>query len=157
MLPDTTAPDPSTTALTDVQTQMSRVDIKASILFGLSLGALTGTAAVISKTHLPGPAVIGAAVTVALIGAALALLGAAIRPALAGNHGFVRWAAAPSPADLADDLHTASTEADTDRAAQLWGLSRAVHRKYRRVRLAVDLLGLALGSAALTVLLTATA
>jgi hypothetical protein len=147
-----TTPDPTTAAIAEVHTQMGRVDTKASILFGLSLAALTGGGAILTKAHPTGPAAVGAAFTVALIGAALALLGAAIRPSLGGTQGFVRWAAAPTPAHLQDALN-ATDATDADRVAHLWGLSRTLRRKYRRVRLAVDVLGVALAIAALSTLL----
>jgi hypothetical protein len=153
MLADPTTPGPTTAAIAEVHTQTARVDTKASILFGLSLAALTGGGAILTKVHPSGPAAAAAALTVALIGAALVLLGAAIRPALGGNHGFVRWAAAPTPAHLKEVLDADATT-DVDRVTQLWALSRAVDRKYRRVRLAVDLLGVALAVAALTAVLT---
>lgn len=139
-----------------VQGQISRADTKASILVGLSLAALTGGAALASKAHLHGVAVAGAVLTACFIGAALALLGWAIRPDLRGNHGFVRWAATPDAEALHEYLNIRCTVAEEQRgcAQQLWSLARSAHLKYQRIRVAVDLLGAALASAGLTVLLT---
>ncbi|KUL34160.1 Pycsar system effector family protein [Actinoplanes awajinensis] len=147
-------------ALAEVQAQISRVDTKASILTGLALGALTGGAALASKAHLHGFSLVTAVATAALIGAAIVLLGVAIRPALGGNYGFMRWASAPSARALGGDwtlqTHTADSPARTDAdVTHLWLLARSTRRKYQRVRLAVDLLGAALGCAALTAFLSA--
>jgi hypothetical protein len=137
--------------LTDVQAQLARADTKASILFGLSLAALTGGTAVASKAHLSDLATLAAALTACLIMSALVLLGMAIRPALlGGQHGFLRWADAATVADLAADL---ADQESFDPVRHLWLLARSVRRKYVRVRTAVDLLGAALASAALTALL----
>ncbi|MBG0568082.1 Pycsar system effector family protein [Actinoplanes aureus] len=146
-------------AITEVQAQIARVDTKASILTGLSLGALTGGAALAGKAHLHGFALAAAAMTAALIGAAIVLLGLAIRPALGGNYGFMRWAT-PTFTDLCADLVDTVTnkwqghDDDAD-AVALWLLARSARRKYQRVRLAVDLLGAAFGCAALTAFLSA--
>ena len=142
--------------ITYVQGQISRADTKASILTGLSLAALTGGAALASKAHLHGISAAGAVLTACLIGAALTLLGWAIRPDLRGNHGFVRWAATPNAKALKFQLeigHRGSVADEQQECAQqLWSLARSAHLKYRRIRLAVDLLGVALAAAALTAL-----
>jgi hypothetical protein len=144
--------DITTNSIIDVQTQIARADTKASILFGLSLAGLTGGAALSITAHLHGLAVAAAVSTACLIAAALSLLGAAVRPALGGNHGFVRWASASTVEDLYDELRESSPI--QDRLEHLWMLARAAQRKYRRVRLAVDLLGAALASAAVTAILS---
>ena len=144
-----------TDEMTVVQAQIGRADTKASILTGLSLAALTGGTAVASKAHLDGFAVTGAALTAGLIAAALILLGAAIRPALGGNYGFVRWAAAPDAHHLRKDLARKSAdEAQEADAAHLLLMARSARCKYQRIRLAVDLLGAAVATAALTAFLT---
>ncbi|MFI1995716.1 Pycsar system effector family protein [Actinoplanes sp. NPDC020271] len=149
-------------AFTEVQAQISRVDTKASILTGLALGGLTGGAALVSKAHLHGIALATAVMTAVLTGAAIALLGAAIRPALGGNYGFMRWAFAPTDEALYWDLRIKGYENKArirdrldDDIASLRHLARSARRKYQRVRLAVDLLGAALGCAALTAFLSA--
>jgi len=151
--------DVTTAPIAEVQAQIARVDTKASILFGLSLAALTGGTALCVTAHLHGLAVAAAVLSACLIGAALTLLGAAVRPALGGNHGFVRWASASTAQALFDDLYSAhrggGSHATThEQARNLWLLAQSVHRKYRRVRLAVDLLGAALAGAFLTAILS---
>jgi hypothetical protein len=143
--------DLTTQPIADVQALIARADTKASILFGFALAALTGITAVAGKAHLSGLALAGGVLTACLIAAALVLLGMAIRPAVGGNHGFLRWADAPSVAYLKADL--ADRERSGDPVCHLWLLARSARRKYLRVRLAVDLLGLALASAGLTALL----
>ncbi|KUL34697.1 Pycsar system effector family protein [Actinoplanes awajinensis] len=147
-------------ATAEVNAQISRVDTKASILTGLALAALTGGAALVGKAHLHGFSMVTAVVTAALIGTAIVLLGVAIRPALGGNYGFMRWASAPSAEALHEHLVTQVPTLDPaahdgEEAAHLWLLARSARRKYLRVRLAVDLLGAALGCAALTAFLSA--
>ena len=154
---DTTKPgapapaDLTTQPIADVQALIARADTKASILFGFALAALTGGTAVAGKAHLSGFALAGAILTAVLIGAALVLLGMAIRPALGGNHGFLRWATTASAAELGAVL--ADQQRAGDPVCHLWLLARSARRKYLRVRQAVDLLGLALASAGLTALL----
>ena len=68
----------------------------------------------------------------------------------------MRWANAPTAKHLRQDLDVATTCAmqEADAAEALWLLSRSAQRKYQRIRTAVDLLGAALGTAALTAILT---
>lgn len=152
-----TASTDLTQPIADVQAQIARADTKASILAGLSLAALTGGTAVVTKVHLHGFAVAGAVLTACLIAAALVLLGAAIRPALGGNHGFVRWASAPDlhslRMDLARSRNRYSDDAEKADTEYLWLMSRSARCKYQRIRLAVDLLGAALAAVALTAIL----
>lgn len=93
---------------------------------------------------LVGPALAVAVLVAFEICVALLLLGAAIRPDLRGNFGFVRWASARSVDDLRQDMF--DTAPNRDCTEQLWLRARSVQRKYRRVRLAVDILGLALAT-----------
>ncbi|MFG1608354.1 Pycsar system effector family protein [Actinoplanes sp. NPDC049265] len=138
-----------TTEIADVQAQLGRADTKGSILTGLSLAALTGGAAILAKVHLHGFAVAGAVLAACLIGAALVLLGLAIRPALGGNHGFVRWATPPTATALRRALRESGTSYE-ERVEALWVLARSAQRKYQRIRAAVDLLGAALAATAIT-------
>jgi hypothetical protein len=144
--------------MTAVQAQIGRADTKASILTGLALAALTGGTAIAGKAHLHGLAVAGAVLTACLIGAALVLLGAAIRPALGGNYGFVHWAAAPDAYTLRRDLqqlsHRFMDDASKADAEHLRLMACSARCKYQRIRLAVDLLGAALATAAITAILT---
>ena len=145
------APTLTSVALTDVQAQMGRVDTKAAMLLAGALTALAGGTAVLAKAHLPGAATTTG--VTCLIGSAVMLLITAVRPALRGNHGFMRWANATSPAALATDLTQVDTT-DYDHTA-LWNLSRFARRKFQLIRVAVDLIRLALLFAALTGLLAA--
>lgn len=147
---------PYETEFAEVQAQIGRADTKASILTGLSLAALTGGAAIASKTHLYGFALAAAVLGVGLIGAALVLLGLAVRPNLGGNFGFVRWAAPPDAETLHQQLQDRPCVDDEQKqsAQHLWLLARSARRKYERIRRAVDLLGAALVCAAVTALFT---
>jgi hypothetical protein len=142
--------------IAEVQAQVARADTKASILTGLSLAALSGGTAVATHIRMHGVAVAAAVLTAALIGAALVLLGWAIRPDLNGDHGFVRWAAAKDETELYEELTASPYLLDRrfERLTYIALLSRSAHRKYRRIRRAVDLLGVALAAAGITALLT---
>ncbi|WP_431887022.1 Pycsar system effector family protein [Micromonospora wenchangensis] len=140
-------------ALAEVLAEAVRVDAKASTLLTLAGTALTVGLAVLARADLPDAALFTGCVTVALIGAAVALLAGAVRPALDGNFGFVRYAAT-TPIDLVADATGSDEESSTgQRAQQLVWLSRAVLTKYRRVRTAVDLLLTGLAGTAVTALL----
>jgi len=141
-----------------VQGQIARADTKASILTGLSLAALTGGTALAGKAHLHGAAAVTAVMAATWVFVALVQLGMAIRPDLDGNHGFVRWAATPDAKALKFQLEITNrgsvAEEQQDCAQQLWSLARSAYLKYRRIRLAVDLLGAALATAGLTAILS---
>ncbi|GGM23150.1 Pycsar system effector family protein [Dactylosporangium sucinum] len=151
-----TVPTRLTEAVAAVGAELKRVDSKASTLLTLAGAALTVVLAMISRTSLPAVAGVAGWVCVALIGLGIALLASAVRPSFNGDHGFIRYA----DADDADDVLARLTSDPADPAAaqrehaqQLHWLSRAVRTKYRRVRLAVDLLVAGVGAAALTVAL----
>ncbi|WP_127501206.1 Pycsar system effector family protein [Actinoplanes solisilvae] len=146
-----TAADSTAQPMADVQAQIARVDTKASILFGFALAALTGGTVIVSKAHLHGPSAVSAAIAADMLCVALVLLGLAIRPNLNGNHGFLRWAAAPDASKLHTDLHAVSDV--QERVAHLYAMARSARTKYQRVRLAVDSLGVALAFALLTAIL----
>lgn len=142
-----------TDEIASAQAQIGRADTKASILTGLALAALTGGTALAHSLHLHGLAVAGAVLALAFDAAALVLLGTAIRPDLRGYYGFVRWADQPT----VTDLHHALLDSDPsdDGLCHLWLICRSAERKYRRIRLAVDLLAAALATAGLTAILSA--
>ncbi|MFI6079296.1 Pycsar system effector family protein [Actinoplanes sp. NPDC051343] len=144
-------------ALAEVQTQIGRADTKASILSGLSLAALTGGTALASQAHLHGAAVVTRVMAATFVLGALVQLGLAIRPDLRGDHGFIRWAQTTTDHELYDllTLHEHFLDQRHDQLTRVALLSRSARTKYRRIRLAVDLLGAALACAALTALLTA--
>jgi hypothetical protein len=142
--------------MTAVQAQIGRADTKASILTGLSLAALTGGTAIVSAKHLHGAAVVTAVMAATWVFVALVQLGLAIRPALNGNYGFVRWAAMSSTSSIQialDRREYPGTERDTQ-FEHLQLMARSAHLKHRRIRLAVDLLGAALTAAGLTAILS---
>lgn len=151
MLTDTH--DPIRQATTDVRAELGRVDAKAAMLLTLAGTALTVALAVLARAGLPGPAAACGWLTAALIAAAVTCLASAVRPGLAGDYGFVYYARLPA-AELRAELTTAEWSQVCDNQARdaeaLAALSRAAVGKYRRVRLAVDLLLTGLASTALT-------
>lgn len=151
-----TPTDHLSAALTEVQAQMGRVDTKANMLLAGSLTAASVGVAIIAKTRLNGPATIAAVATVTAIAAAVVVLITAVRPALRGNHGFVRWAAAPTASALLAELNTTDREHAAYQAHTLLTDSRSVHRKYRLVRAATDFMRAALTLAVLTAVLAVT-
>lgn len=145
-----------TEAVADVRAELKRVDTKASTLLTLAGAALTVALAMISRTNLPTTAELAGWACVALIGLGIALLASAVRPSLNGSHGFIRHAAAADATAILAVLTTDPADpgaAQRERAEQLHWLSRAVGIKYRRVRLAVDLLVAGVAAAVLTVAL----
>jgi hypothetical protein len=135
------------TELAAVDAQMARVDTKASVLLGLA-GAAT-TVALGALTGLAGAAFVLALLAVAAFAAATVLLVFAVRPALSSRapYGFVAYATRDRAGLVAALTGSAEPDRRLDRLA---AASRSVLRKYRRVRVAVDLLmvGLVLAVAA---------
>lgn len=145
-LPD---PDWFTTRTTEVRAELVRVDSKASTLMAVAGAALTVGVAVLARAGLPGVALAAGLVTVGLVGTAVALLACAVRPSLGGGHGLVRYATA-LPGDLMTEAAAPPLLAAGEQAHHLVWLSRMAVCKYRRVRLAVDLLVAGLGGTAAT-------
>jgi hypothetical protein len=143
-----------TAEIADVQAQIGRADTKASMLLAGSLTSVSVGVAVIAKTALPVSVSVGAYLTVALVTVSVTLLLTAIRPALAGNHGFMRWANTPDPTALMNNRAATDREIAVYEAQRLIGLSRMARRKYRLIRLATDLLRASLLVAAITSTLT---
>lgn len=137
----------------------ARVDTKAGTLLALTSGLLVAGLALLGAGKLPGLAALVGWIAVALLGTAVVLLTAAVRPNLGGTHGFVRWAFAAGGRDVLAALSVeqqSSSRTQLACAEQLHWLSRSVHRKFRRIRTAQSLLvaalavaGLAAGLAAL--------
>lgn len=139
--------------LATVHAHQNRVDTKAGLLLAIAGTALTGGTVVLVTGRLPGPAVAPAVAAVLLVGAATVLLLSAVRPTLAGNHGMVRWArTAPAEMQAEAVLHAGCTQ---DLAGDVVAMSQLAIRKYRRVRIAVDLLVVALVAAGLAAAATA--
>ena len=153
--PEPTTPSDLPDAIAAAQAQMTRVDAKASMLLAGALTSVSVGVALIAKTRFATPITIGAVITVALIGVAVAFLITAVRPALGGNHGFIRWANTPSTTALLADFARTDRETAAYHATTLLSLSRSVRRKYLLIRHATDLLRAALVSAALTAALAA--
>jgi hypothetical protein len=143
-------------ALIEVRAQLGRVDTKASMLLAGNLTAVSFGTAVIAKASLNGFATGVAIAALATLAYAAILLITAVRPNLAGNHGFVRWAALTTPSALLDELNHSDREHASYQAQQLLNLSRSVQRKYHHVRVATDLMRVALALAVLTALLAVT-
>lgn len=148
-------------ALAHVRTELARADAKAGTLLALSGTALTVLLALLARTALPGFAVAAGWLTVAVVAAAVAHLALAIRPNLTGDHGPVRYARRSAAAvreeiDAVDRGHWDAVCRQKDRDHDtLIVLSCSAVAKYRRVRIAVDLLLAGLVGVTLTAALAA--
>lgn len=118
--------------------ELLRVDTKANTLLALA-GVLLGggLAALAGADHLSVAVTVTAWTGAVLLGGAVILLGAAVRPDLRGSHGFVRWAHRDAPdlltdLDGRDPLHTGAQE--------LHAFSRLLLRKYTLIRRSVTLI-----------------
>ncbi|GAA2875517.1 hypothetical protein GCM10010517_36430 [Streptosporangium fragile] len=131
-----------------VRAELARADTKAATLLSLAGTAtsVVGALAALGATRLPGPAQTAVWVGAGLLAAAVAVLLWAVRPALARPGAGFGWAvyAYSTPDALAA---TTPTDRGHHQRAELIGLSCLARAKYRRIRLAVDLM-----FAALTVL-----
>ncbi|EEP73485.1 hypothetical protein MCAG_03812 [Micromonospora sp. ATCC 39149] len=130
--------DQLTQAITDVRTELGRVDAKAFGLLALAGTALSAGLAVIASGQLHGPARATGTVAGVLVVASVAALADAIRPRLAGRYGFMAWAQARSAADVLTYFGAGDHERQ---AYELRALSRSVRSKYRRIQLGLALLG----------------
>ncbi|MFI7038386.1 Pycsar system effector family protein [Microbispora rosea] len=131
-----------------VRAELARVDAKAGLLVGWAGAALavviTVTTAATGTNRVPAVALTGLWAAAGLLGVAVVVLLLAVRPRIPriGGTGFVVHARAASPAAL---LHTlTAADAANHLAADVWLLSRLAVAKYRRLRLAVDFLIVAL-------------
>jgi hypothetical protein len=132
--------------------ELARMDAKTNTLLAVC-GILLGAAvAVLGKAGLPGPAATAGWAAAAAVAVALVLLLLAVRPNLAGNFGFVRWATAANGQAVLDAI--AATFDDHARADELHRLALLLHGKYRTIRHAATLLILGLGLGAVTAVLT---
>lgn len=154
VIPDDTLTD-LRQATDDVRAELVRVDAKAGTLLTLAGVALTVGLGVLTRANLPTIATLTGWATVGVVAAAAGTLATAVRPNLAGNHGFMRYVRT-RPGQLVTEFVTAGpTQRLTAGAHRLVWLSQAVHRKYRRVRAAVDLLMVGIAGLALTAALAA--
>jgi hypothetical protein len=138
-----------------VRGELLRVDAKANSLLAIAGVLLAGGLTVLGSGKLPAPAAVIGWVAVTVVGAAVVLLAAAIRPNLGGDFGFVCWARMSGGRQVLDDLiGERSTVNPLERmAGDLHWLSRALHGKYVAIRRSVTLLvaGLGIGAAAAAV------
>ncbi|MFG2046070.1 Pycsar system effector family protein [Micromonospora sp. NPDC048935] len=117
----------------DLRTQLARVDTKALGLSAINLGAIGLLGAVVVQANTPNGVRVGAGAGLAVVLWSLWFLLAAVAPNLTGNHGFVAYARANTPADL--DAAIVADQADQRREIR-W-LSSTVKRKYQSVGSAV--------------------
>ncbi|WP_198154173.1 Pycsar system effector family protein [Catenuloplanes japonicus] len=149
--PTKTLDEHAAAAAAEAREHHGRADAKSSTLLAMAGTALTLGLTVLARTDLPRAAAVCGWVTLVVIGVATWLLILAIRPDLRGNHGIVRYAAARSRAEVLDAL-TAEADQPGGAVDVLRAASRTAVRKYRRQRLAVDLLTAGLAGVAVTVL-----
>lgn len=137
--------------IADVETQLGRIDVKAGLLLGLTGAAATAGPVVITGAHLPEVAAAAAWTAVVAFTHAAVSLAVAVRPALVTRsrtpYGFMRYAGRPVETILAELGEVRSPQMLARRLADV---AAATAAKYRRIRLAVDvlLLGIACALAA---------
>ncbi|MEU6721569.1 Pycsar system effector family protein [Nonomuraea sp. NPDC046802] len=133
-----------------VRAELARIDAKATALIGWAGTALAILAAAASVARLPLPALVAVIAGTVLLAAAVAVLLTVIRPALpvssqaAGGYGFVRHAAASTVQELIAGLNLNENGVSLQLGEELLQTSKLTDRKYRRLRLAVRLLLVAL-------------
>ncbi|ABP52551.1 Pycsar system effector family protein [Salinispora tropica] len=136
--------------------ELTRVDGKAATSMAIAGAAATLGATALARADLPPVAMAVGVATVFLAGVATALLAVTVRPCLAGGHGLMHYAVSTPHQLLAEVADPARTTAEQEARYLVW-LARLALRKYRRIRLAVDLLLTALaGTAATAALATLT-
>jgi len=111
--------------------------------------------AAISRTALPILAEVVGWLAIAVIGVATALLAWAVRPALSGRTGLMRYTGATVD-EVIDAVNAKAGDRGrraVEQAEELVALSRLARVKYERIRLAVDLLLVSLGGVAVTVVI----
>lgn len=133
----TAAYDAVAAAHAEVRAEIARTDTKSSLLLAFVGALLAGVWTVAKGVAAPSAALVAGGTGILLLLVVVGLLLVAVRPALAGRHGFPRWAT-----ESADEVAT-GLRADT-RCADITGLSRLAMVKYRRLQRAVDLIGVAL-------------
>lgn len=129
--------------------ELTRVDSKASMLMAITGAAATLGVTTLARADLPAEATAVGVASVCVAGVATALLAVAVRPCLAGGHALMHYAVSTPHQLLAEAADPALTTAEQEARYLVW-LSRLALRKYRRIRLAVDLLLTALAGTAAT-------
>ncbi|MEU0256803.1 Pycsar system effector family protein [Streptomyces sp. NPDC006184] len=120
-----------TAAHAEVKAEIARTDTKTGLLLAFVGAVLAGTWSVGRDLPLTLPAIVSAALGLALLVGAAGLLLRSVRPNLGGRHGFPLWAT------LTAEEITATVSGDL--AADIAGLSRLAVAKYLGLRRAVDL------------------
>jgi len=144
-----------TAGLATVRAELLRVDSKANTLLGIAGVLLAIAVTVMGGGKVDGLAAVAGWVTVALIGAAVFPLAAAIRPKLDSKFGFVTWARQKSVEQMLECVaQAAATDPIREQAAELRWLSATLVGKFRNISLAVNLMAAALTAAALAGVLT---
>lgn len=138
------------------RSELTRVDSKASMLMAITGAAATLGVTALTRADLPAAAMAVGVATVFLAGVATALLAVAVRPCLAGGHALMHYAVSTPHQLLAEADDPTRTTAEQEARYLVW-LARLALRKYRRIRLAVDLLLTALAGTAATAVLAALA
>lgn len=133
--------------------ELTRVDGKASTLMAIAGAAATLGATALARADLPPVAMAVGVASVCVAGVATALLAVAVRPCLSGSHGLMHYAVSTPHQLVAEAADPARTTAEQEARYLVW-LARLALRKYRRIRLAVDLLLTALAGTAGTAVLT---
>jgi hypothetical protein len=131
--------------LATAETHLARADTKAEVLLTLTGAGATAGLAVLPAAHLPLSATVAGYVAVALLVAAAGILAVAVRPELSAGPGRRVYGVAyyaTLTAQTADDV---LNEVDAGRrstalADRLVALSALAVGKYRRIRLAVDVM-----------------
>jgi hypothetical protein len=132
--------------LSAVEAHLSRIDAKAGLLLGLAGAGATAGLAVLPAAGIPAVAAVAGYAAVALFVAAAGVLAVAVRPTLSagrgrGAYGFARYATLTGPDVLADVLaEVGAGRTCHGLADRLVALSRLAASKYRRIRVAVDLM-----------------
>jgi ADP-ribose pyrophosphatase YjhB (NUDIX family) len=140
--------------ITGVRAIEPRADAKAGQLLSLTSGLLVAGTAALFSGKLTAAAAAGAGLAELLLLTAAILLTAAMRPALGGDFGFPRWAKTADAGEILTALAATRADSATGRARQLRWLSRSLHRKFRRIRIAQTLVVAALAVAALAAIAT---
>lgn len=126
-----------------------RADAKAGTMLSLSTALLAAALAPLFTGKLSTGAAVAVGVAACLLGGAVALVMAVLRPNVGGNFGFSRWARM-SPRDLLADLAGMPDEDSVaelaERARQLVWLTVRLERKFARLRAAQVLVGAALAA-----------
>jgi hypothetical protein len=139
-----------TAGLVTVRAEMLRVDSKANTLLGIAGVLLAIAITVMGGGKVSGLAAVAGWVSVVLIGAAVLPLAAAIRPKLDRQFGFVHWARQENAEQLLECMsRIAASDPLREQARELRWLSVALVRKFRNIRLAVNLMVVGLAVAAI--------